>query len=76
MPLVDMTVLTPHVQAILADPSTVPVTDDAALDAALAQLAQRRRARQPLVGSHGLALFWNGAGPWNGEGQRADAHAE
>ncbi len=70
MPRVTMTALTPHVQAILADPSTVPTTDDAALDLALAHLAQRRRARQPLVDSHGLALFWNA------DGQRGDTHAE
>ncbi len=70
MSVVTMTTLTPHVQAILADPSTAPTTGDAALDAVLAQLAQRRRAGQPLVDSHGLAFYWNG------EGQRPDAHAE
>lgn len=70
MPLADMTTLTAHVQTVLADPSAVPATGDAALDAALAQLAQRRRAGQSLVNSHGLAFYWNG------EGQRPAAHAE
>lgn len=70
MPRVDMTTLTAHVQTVLADPFTAPATGDAALDAALAQLAQHRRAGQPLVDSHGLAFYWNG------EGQRPAAHAE
>ncbi len=62
MPSVDMAALTPHVRAILADPSTVPTTGDATLDAALVRLAARRRAHHALAEAPALD-FWHGDVP-------------
>ncbi len=60
MPLVDMTTLAAHVQAVLDDPCATPVTGDNTLDAALAHLAERHRATGPLAATGPLG-FWHPA---------------